>query len=203
MGIEVLHNFLTGKYHTPIEENRIFMFLDMNSSTTIAENLGHVRYFELLRDYYDDLTDSIIKCYGQVYQYVGDEVVISWRLRQNHANTECIKCFLLMQEKLLHESDKFLKKYGVSPSFKAGIHFGKVTTGEIGAMRKEIVYTGDVLNATARIIDLCNNHEVNILFSSDMISQIGDQTDYQFISKGINQLRGKNEQMELFTLKVD
>ena len=203
IGFEVLHNFLIGKYHTPIEENRIFMFLDMNSSTAIAEKLGHVRYFEMLREYYEDLSDPIIQCSGQLYQYVGDEVILSWRVKNNKAIPECIKCFLLMQKKLESKSEKYQKKYGVSLSFKAGIHLGHVTSGEIGAMKKEIVYTGDVLNSTARIISLCKEHQVDILMSSDMRNKIGDQTEYQFISKGTNQLRGKNETMELFTLKMD
>ena len=61
VGQYVLLNFFTGKYHKPIEEERIFMFLDMKSSTSIAEDLGHVKYFNLLNDYYRDLSDSIIK----------------------------------------------------------------------------------------------------------------------------------------------
>ena len=80
---------------------------------------------------------------------------------------------------------------------------GNVTSGEIGALKKEIVYTGDVLNATARIISLCKKHMVDILISSDMKNEIGNQTDYQFTSKGTNNLRGRNENMELFTLKMD
>ncbi|MCW8848850.1 MAG: hypothetical protein OQJ81_02635, partial [Melioribacteraceae bacterium] len=79
IGHGVLINFFTGKYHSPTEEKRIFMFLDMKSSTTIAEEIGHVKYFELLREYYKDLSDAIINHSGEIYQYVGDEVVISWQ----------------------------------------------------------------------------------------------------------------------------
>ena len=39
IGPGTLHNFFLGKYHHPVEEQRIFMFLDMKSSTTIAEKL--------------------------------------------------------------------------------------------------------------------------------------------------------------------
>ncbi len=79
LGHSVLVNFFTGKYHKPREEERIFMFLDMNSSTTIAEKLGHIEYFELLSEYYSDLTNAIIDHYGEVYQYIGDEIVITWK----------------------------------------------------------------------------------------------------------------------------
>ena len=61
IGQGVLKNFFIGKYHTPKIEERIFMFLDMKSSTTIAEKLGHVKYLELLNDYYADLTNAILE----------------------------------------------------------------------------------------------------------------------------------------------
>jgi len=44
IGPNVLMNLLLGKYHNPSEEDRIFMFLDMKSSTTIAEKIGHILY---------------------------------------------------------------------------------------------------------------------------------------------------------------
>ena len=57
LGMSVLYNFFIGKYHKPIQEERIFLFLDMKSSTTIAEKIGHVKYFEMLKEYYSDLSD--------------------------------------------------------------------------------------------------------------------------------------------------
>ena len=46
IGVGALSNFFLGKYHHPVEEERIFMFLDMKSSTTIAENLGMSSIFK-------------------------------------------------------------------------------------------------------------------------------------------------------------
>ena len=37
-----------GKYNHPVTENRIFMFLDLKDSTTIAEQLGHIIYSKML-----------------------------------------------------------------------------------------------------------------------------------------------------------
>ena len=65
-GPGVLLNFLLGKYHTPKEEKRIFMFLDIKSSTTIAERFGHHRFFSLLNDFFFDITDSIIYTRGEI-----------------------------------------------------------------------------------------------------------------------------------------
>ena len=203
LGLFVLHNFFVGKYHQPIEEERIFMFLDMKSSTTIAENLGHVKYFEMLKEYYSDLTDPIILYSGEIYQYVGDEIVVSWKLKNGLENNNCLNCFFAMKETLNNQFEKYQAKYGVLPTFKAGLHFGHVTTGEIGVIKKDIIFTGDVLNTTARIQSLCNIHQVDILISDDLNNKINLGSEFQIQTLGKNELIGKNEAIELFTVQKD
>ena len=200
MGASLLSNFFLGKYYKPVEEERIFMFLDMKSSTQIAEKLGHVVYFKMLQQYFSDLTDPIIDHCGEIYQYAGDEMILSWPLKKGLKNNACIKCFFAMKKSLIVQSACYIEKYGVLPQFKAGLHCGKVTTGEIGVLKKEIIFTGDVLNATARIEGLCNQYGVDILVSCNLLKKLDLSTNYTIESVGKNTLRGKNEQFELFTL---
>ena len=75
IGPGALSNFFLGKYHHPVVVERIFIFLDMKASTTIAENLGHVRYFDLLKDNFFDLSVAVIDYGGTIYQYAGDEMI--------------------------------------------------------------------------------------------------------------------------------
>lgn len=137
IGMEAMKNFFIGKYHKPIEEERIFMFLDMNSSTTIAEKLGHLKYFNLLTQYYADISEAIIQSSGEIYQYAGDEVIVSWQKDRRNDNWK--ECFKNIGEILRNESDTYISRFGLVPGFKAGFHFGKVTTGEIGVIKKEII----------------------------------------------------------------
>ena len=171
IGQAVLINFFSGKYHQSIEEERVYMFLDMKSSTTIAEQLGHVQYFKMLKEYYVDLTDPIIKFGGEIYQYVGDEVIITWKLKRGIAN-DTLNCFFAMKEALNSQAKKYQSDYGFIPTFKAGIHLGKVTTGEIGVIKKEITFSGDVLNTTARIQGLCNTYNVDLLTSEELVKAL-------------------------------
>lgn len=200
IGQNVLLNFFTGKYHKPKEEQRIFMFLDMKSSTTIAENLGHIEYFGMLKEYYNTFSDAIIRYNGEVYQYIGDEIVVTWEYEKGIANGNCLQTYLAMKNKLKLRSDYFAKRFGVAPSFKAGLHSGFVTTGEIGALKKEIIFTGDVLNTTARIQALCNQFGVDILLSKELAEQIEPPTSTQYKTLGQQQLKGRKESIELVTL---
>jgi len=200
IGQSVLLNFLTGKYHRPKEEDRIFMFLDMKDSTAIAETLGHVKYFEMLKEYYADLTEPIINHSGEIYQYVGDEVVVSWKLDKGIHNNNCIRCFFAMKAALKSKAEAYQKTYGLAPTFKAGMHLGRVTTGEIGVIKKDIVFTGDVLNTTARIQGLCNKHETDLLISEQLVKSmsLAQRFDTQVIGEA--ELRGRNEKVNLFTI---
>src|SRR5690349_1744348 len=130
IGHEALNNFFTGKYYQPIEEERIYMFLDMRSSTTIAEKLGHVKYFQMLREYYTDLSEPVIKYSGVIYQYVGDEMIVSWDLKKGLQNGNCIHCFFAMKGALGKDEEKYRQRFGLLPQFKAAFHCGRVTTGE-------------------------------------------------------------------------
>ena len=200
LGQGVLHNFFVGKYHKPKEEERIFMFLDMKSSTTIAEKIGHVRYFEMLREYFADLSDSIVRHSGEIYQYVGDEVVLSWKLKNGLINNNCIRCFFAMKDEMRKQIEYYHAEFGLLPEFKAGLHIGKVTTGEIGVIKKEIIFTGDVLNTTARIQGLCNSYEVDILVSAPLMKKLNLHSQFQAQSLGEKELKGRGEKIMLYTI---
>ncbi len=193
-------NFFTGKYHKPKSENRVFMFLDMKSSTAFAEKLGHIRYFQMLKEYYDDLSQPILNYGGEIYQYVGDEIVITWNTKKDFAEN-ALNCFFAMKDALSNQHQKYFSKYGIAPTFKAGLHFGNVTTGEIGSLKKDIVFTGDTLNTTARIQSLCNQYGVDLLVSGDFLNAMESNGHYKIRSLGKVQLRGRNEGMELFSMK--
>ena len=195
-------NFLKGKYLRPKREERIFMFMDLKSSTTIAEKLGEELYFNFLNDTFSIATPGILVTQGEIYQYVGDEIVISWITKNGINKANCINCYYKMVTMLKDKSDYFDKKYGTQPQFKAGLHFGNVITGEMGIVKREIVYSGDVLNTASRIQSLCNEMNTEILISNDLVKLI----NLSFLHKkaksiGKINLRGKQEEIELVTLE--
>ena len=198
----LLSSFL-GKYHHPKEEERIFMFLDMKSSTTIAEKLGHIRFYKMLNDFFADLSDPILYSKGEVYQYVGDEIVVSWTLKNGLENANCIRCFYEMKKEINKKKIYYQKKYdGIFPTFKAGLNVGTVTTGEIGEIKRDLVHTGDVVNTTARIQEKCNELNVKIILSEELLVKlILIPAQLKVVELGIHELRGKKEKVNLFTLE--
>ncbi|HTF29121.1 MAG TPA: adenylate/guanylate cyclase domain-containing protein [Flavitalea sp.] len=193
-------NIISGKYNRPKEEKRIFMFVDLNSSTTIAEKLGDENYHSLLKDFFADITPAILENKGSIYQYVGDEVVVAWNYEDGKENIQCIRCFFDMKFQIKKKQGKYLKQYGLVPSFKAGMHCGRVVAGEVGIIKRDITYSGDVLNTTSRILNKCNEYEVEIIASADLLTEMNLLK--VFISKplGAIKLKGKNKEVFLNSL---
>ncbi|WP_206539389.1 adenylate/guanylate cyclase domain-containing protein [Psychroserpens jangbogonensis] len=202
LGNNVVLNYL-GKYHKPIQEKRIFMFLDMKSSTTIAEQIGHERYFKLLKTYYADMTNAILETSGEVYQYVGDEIVVTWKEKRGVHNNNCIHCFIKISNAITKNKDTYITEFGLIPEFKAGFHVGEVTAGEIGIIKKDLIYTGDILNTTARIQAECNSYNSKTLISESLFDQLTEEPGYSFIKIDELLLEGKKEHIQLYDVVYD
>lgn len=173
IGGRILFSFFTGKYHNPIEEDRIFMFLDLKSSTTIAERIGHINFHKFINDFLFTISEAIISSKGEIYKYVGDEIIITWKMKEGLKRQNCIRLFFDALDRIRQEREKFEEKYGTVPEFKAGMHCGKVVVGEMGDTKKEIAFLGDVINTAARIENECNHHQRPLLISSDLLLKIG------------------------------
>lgn len=196
-------SYLIDRYRRPRQELRIFMFLDMRSSTSVAESIGDTRYFKLLNDLYADITDPVVYSGGEIYQYVGDEISVSWRLDRGIRNDRCIKCFFSIREKLRKRAEYYRNTYGTEPVFKAGFHFGRVTSGEVGMVKKQTIFSGDVVNTTAHIQASCNVMGVDNLVSKELLDVLSLRSlPYTVTPIGSIPLKGKRNAVELYTLSL-
>lgn len=202
LGQGFLINLLLGKYYQPRKEFRVFMFLDLTSSTAIAEKLTPNEYSAFLKDFFFDLDDVIYSTKGDVFQYIGDEIVIVWNKSNGIINNNCIKFFFLAEKKIFSLKDKYLQKYGLFPKFKVGLHSGDVIITEVGGRKKEIAYHGDTINTTARIRSTCNDVNKRILVSAELLSLLdGIDKEFHVESVGLPNLKGKKNIIGLFNIK--
>jgi adenylate cyclase len=201
-GPGIFWKIVTGKYRIPKAEERIFMFLDLNSSTTIAENLGEVNYHRLLKDFFAHITNPIVNNYGEIYQYVGDEIIVGWNLSKGVRNNHCVQCFFEIKREIEKNKEYYSKTYGLVPTFKAGIHAGNVIAGEIGIHKRDITYSGDVLNTTARIRSMCKELNVELIASSDLLQHLSYIDQFNICALGSIELRGKKKKVELSSLTL-
>lgn len=197
-----MRKMIMGKYHKPKDEFRIFLFLDLKDSTSIAEKLGHNRYSQFIQSCYHDLTDFIIKYRADIYQYVGDEVVLSWIDRGNINLLSGIKLYFDYKEILIKKNMFYINKFGVVPEFKGGMDYGVVTVTEVGDLKRELAYHGDVLNTAARIQAMCKEYGADLLISENLEKHITGFENLIFESIGDIILRGKESKTKVYKVEL-
>ena len=201
-GPGVLLPLLLGKYRKPKEEEKIFLFMDLKSSTSIAEALGHLKYSAFIRDSFMDINAVLATYHAQIYQYVGDQIVITWTIEEGLKDFSCIQFFFACEAKFKARSDHYLKQYGQVPEFKVGLHMGKVTAVEVGDIKRDIAYHGDTLNTAARIQSVCNKYNKNFLTSVYIWENTGIENYYKTESLGMIELKGKSKAIEIASALV-
>ena len=200
LGPGVLVRVLVGRYHRPRREHRVFMFLDLKSSTSIAERLTPEAYYSFVNDFFSDLSLPVLNAGGEIYQYVGDEVVLTWKQQVGTRDANCLRVFFAIDEALESREQHYLDRYGIVPEYKAGVHLGEVITAEIGDLKKEIVYNGDVLNTAARIQAMCNDLGRRFVASKQLVQALVVPEGFSIEQLGPVTLRGKAEPLELVGL---
>ena len=200
-GPGVLLPLLMGKYRKPVVEHRIFMFMDLQSSTQIAEQIGHLKYSSFIRDCFQDIDQEIINHHAEIYQYAGDEIIVSWNLRNGFRNQEWLNFFFACQVRFVRLAGIYQNKYGVTPKFKAGVHAGPVTAVEVGDTKREIAFHGDTINTAARIQALCNTYKQSLLISKVMFTHLPSDHSFRRANLGSVELKGKQQPIAISSIE--
>jgi len=154
IGGRALVNFFTGRYHAPVEESRFVLFVDIAGSTGLAEKLGGTGIHRLLDRTFRLMTLSVVDYRGEVLNYVGDEVIVTWPATAGAMDCRPLRCFMAMRHELARNAAYFEREFGAAPRIRGSLHFGPVIIGEIGDVKRAIVFNGDVMNTAARLEEL-------------------------------------------------
>jgi len=193
-------SWMFGMLNKPMEQERIFMFIDMKSSTSIAEKLKHKKYSHLVQDIFNDLV-VVYNYQGEIYQYLGDGAIISWNLKDGLRRNNFLNAFFAFKNVINKRRRYYNRKYGLVPKFKAGAHAGKVMVLQVGQIRRDISYNGDAINTAARIESVCNDYKQEYLISGDLYNLLKDQKGFNIKNIDKIKLKGKRKEKEIYHVK--
>lgn len=201
-GPGLLVNYISGKYRQPMEENRLFLFIDLNDSTTLAEDMGHKQYSEMLNKLFSSLSRITADYDGEIYQYVGDEAVLTWLITPDFDFTEPLRLYRDFKRKIQKDKGHYQAKYEVVPGFKAALHGGEVIVTELGHRRKDLAFHGDVLNTASRLLGRASDLNKDLLISTFYRKKLdGDDTfSITLVEKMV--LRGKQDESAIYEVEV-
>ena len=201
IGGETFANLILGRYHRPVSEERVFLFLDLVGSTAYAERHGDLAAQELLTAVFSAIAEPVRRHRGQVDDYVGDQVIISWPLARGIERARCVACVFAIRRTLEDDRERWLARFGLVPELRAALHGGSVVTAEVGVDRHKIAYFGDVMNATARLEGLCRETGRSVLISDAVLARLAALPDgIEAEALGLYHLRGRSETMAVHAL---
>ena len=200
VGANVLGYFMAGVYRHPKAEERIFLFIDLAGSTRLAEEMGSARYFELLRRFVDDCSEPVLRSEGEIYQYAGDEVLITWPIETGLHHANCVRCFFDIRSVVERNATRYEREFGTVPRFRGGVHGGIVTGGELGDLRQQIVFVGDVLNTAARLEEHAKRSNLDLVISGSLLERLTLPAGVVATHRGELALRGKEAPVAAYSL---
>jgi adenylate cyclase len=201
IGSRVLFNVIIGRYRRPTREQRVLLFLDLVGSTSLAESMGELRMHQLLTRFFYDIDGAIIAHGGEVHAYVGDEVIVTWRLAAKGSERHCLDCFFAIQDSIAEKADIYRREFGLVPNFRAGAHAGPVVISECGDSRRQVAYFGDTMNVAARLQEHCKEVGRALLVSGDLLRLARPGSDLVVEALGPTPLRGRAAAVEVFAVE--
>ena len=202
IGPRAFINFVTGRYHSPVEENRFVLFVDIAGSTGLAERLGGIAIHRLLDRTFRLLTLAVVDYHGEVLNYVGDEVIVTWPERSGAVDCRSLRCFIAMRDELSLASSQLEREFGAVPRVRGSLHFGAVIVGEIGDIKRAIVFNGDVMNTAARLEELSRGVEGGFLASRAAMEQFRSTLPVKVRDLGRLQIRGRTDGIDVVGLDI-
>jgi adenylate cyclase len=139
---------------------------------------------------------------GEVLNYVGDEVIVTWPQRSGAVDCRPLRCFVGMRDELSRASSQFESEFGTVPQIRGSLHFGPVIVGEIGDVKRAIVFNGDVMNTAARLEELSRNVYGGFLVSRAAMDQFRSALPVAVRNLGRFAIRGRVDGIDVVGLDM-
>jgi adenylate cyclase len=200
IGQRMLRDIVLGRYHQPRAEDRFFLFVDIAGSTPLAERIGPAAVHRFLSQVFWIASAPIEEHGGEVYQYVGDEIVITWTAAEAPPQARPLACFFAVEQALARAAPQFDHDFGAAPRLRAALHAGPVIAGEVGDGRRAIVYHGDVMNTASRLEAATRDVDRQFLVSGDALERLGGVEAYAIEDLGPQRLRGRVAELRVYAV---
>ncbi len=201
LGRRTFRNLILGRYRNPRAERRFFLFVDVIGSTAISERLGALQAHRFLAAVFSATAEPIAACRGEIYQYIGDEIVVTWTEAEGRTEARPLRCFFLMEAFLAEEKERFRAEFAAEPGLRAALHVGEVIAGEVGEQRRAIVYHGDVMNTASRLEQATREQGCRFIASAEAVDSLESIEEFQLKDLGELALRGRKARIRAWAVE--
>lgn len=181
----------------PVSVERIILFADIISYSTITEKMPTADTLLILNTYFEICSRIILKRGGEVNKFMGDGLMAYFNVDQSdnaiHACLEILEELQILRQNSAENSPIKLLNSGF------GIAQGVVIEGNMGSSFKtDYTIIGDAVNVAARLEGLTRVIKRSLIISESL--KKSTKEPWTFISLGKYNLRGKDIVTEVFSI---
>ena len=200
IGRGILTDFILGVYHKPKQMERIFVLLQITNAGDVLRRSNIETYHHFLNGIYSALSIVAMRHHGYVYEYVDDHMIVYWKAtRKNWAASLAdfhAEALIVMK----CDEDYYKNTYGLIPGLVFTAHGGSVIQAEVGELKTEIVFHGDVLNTASRIGNVAIEQGDPFVISDYVFNHMREIEGIKTVSIGVFELRGKSKAVSLYSI---
>lgn len=195
--LEIIKSGINPLKVTPKLVEKIIMFCDICSFSTLSEQLPPEQVVILLNEFFSTCTEIITAQGGEVTKFMGDCVMAYF---DGDRSDNAIQASL----DILTEMENLRTSAPEGNSLRVlyagiGLAKGKVIEGNIGAtIKKDYTIIGDAVNIAARLEALTRKLSRSLLFDADVKN--GAKANWNFVDLGDFNLKGKEKLTAIYSI---
>jgi adenylate cyclase len=105
-----------------------------------------------------------------------------------------------MRDALVQAASRFEREFGAVPRIRGSLNFGSVIVGEIGEVKRAIVFNGDVMNTAARLEEQSRHVDGGFVAARAAIARFDDAPPVALRDLGPLTIRGRVDPVDAMAL---
>jgi adenylate cyclase len=173
------------------------MICDLRDFTKISDNWPRDDVIDLLNDYFDAMSEPIVRHGGEILKFIGDGLLAIFPLHEPNACANLLRAVTEARQAMVALNERN-KGTGRAPlNYGIGVHVGDVMYGNIGSTsRLDFTVIGPAVNMASRLEALTKQIGKPVLLSRDFAELVTPEFELERV--GQHTVRGFSEPIELF-----
>ena len=173
------------------------MICDLRDFTRISDNWPRDDVIDLLNDYFDAISEPVVRHGGEILKFMGDGLLAIFPLSQPNACANLLHAVTEARQAMAALNEKNSGSGRAPLNFGIGLHVGDVMYGNIGSRtRLDFTVIGPAVNMASRLETLTKQLGKPVLLSRAFADFV--ERDFELERVGEHSVRGFSDPIELF-----
>jgi adenylate cyclase len=173
------------------------MICDLRDFTRISDNWPRDDVIDLLNDYFDAISEPVMRRGGEILKFMGDGLLAIFPLSEPSACANLLHAVTEARQAMAALNEKSSGSGRAPLNFGIGLHVGDVMYGNIGSRtRLDFTVIGPAVNMASRLETLTKQMGKPVLLSRAFADFV--ERDFELEHVGEHSVRGFSDPIELF-----